>query len=119
MGRGGCFAACVQRGGSEFRRQVCVCVAEQWTSRDRAQLGRVGCVCVGGGFSLCFECGIAGEGCREYFAECSAQRVRVLERGVKGVAGGGSDQLAVSVSLRAQLQSSQWVDVFPMYPWGV
>ena len=47
-GLGECFAACVQRGGSEFRRQVCVCVAEQWTSRDRAQLGRVGCVCVGG-----------------------------------------------------------------------
>ena len=51
-GLGECFAACVQRGGSEFRRQVCVCVAEQWTSRDRAQLGRVGCVCVGGD-SLC------------------------------------------------------------------
>ena len=31
---------------------VCVCVAQQSTSRDRAQLGRVGCVCVGGGLRL-------------------------------------------------------------------
>ena len=93
-GLGECFAACVQRGGSEFRRQVCACVAQQSTGRDRAQLGRVGCLCVGGSSLCVLSVGSRGPGCRECFAECSAQRVRVF--GARGEGGGGGGQRSTS-----------------------